>query len=156
MYTDDHSLITAASLNGGNSLEVVFKLFSSLSGAQKLDYDTVMKLAYEKRDTDLSVSPVFFGERHDTRTFGSFRNVTPENFTVGDICAAVLRGVVQNLCDMMKGVDSSSDTLHAVGIGERRVVQYFLKQCLGNFEIEFDREETAALGTILFDQSYLT
>ena len=148
LYTNKYNLVTAASLNGGNSMEIVYKLFSSLSPG--LDYDTVMELAYEKRNTNLKVSPVFFGERHDTGTFGSFSNVTSDNFTVGDISAAVLRGVVENLCEMMGEVQINFDTLYAVGIAERPILQHYLREVMGDFVL-FDKEVTAAYGAILFD-----
>ncbi|XP_063677747.1 sedoheptulokinase-like [Bolinopsis microptera] len=148
LYTDKYNLVTAASLNGGNSMEIVFNLFSSLTA--DLHYDTVMELAYEKRNTDLRVCPVFFGERHDTGTFGSFSNVTSDNFTVGDISAAVLRGVVENLCEMMGGVQTNFDTLYAVGIAERPILQHYLREIMGDFVL-FDKDVTAAYGAILFD-----
>ena len=151
LYTGNHNLVTAASLNGGNATEVIFKLFSSLSTDQKLDHDTVMELAYEKRNSSLRICPVFFGERHATKTFGSFTNVTADNFTVGDVSAAVFKGVVENLCDMMRGVDyNSDDVLYAVGIAERPILQYFLREFLGDFVL-FDKEVTAAYGAIFFD-----
>ena len=150
LYTHDHNLITAASLNGGNSVEVVVKLFSSLSTETKLDYETLMEMAYDKKNTKLRVCPVFFGERHATKTFGSFSNVTHDNLTVGDISAAVFRGIVENLSDMMSGVDIKGDVLYAVGIAERPVLQYFVKEILGDFTL-FEKEVTAAYGAILFD-----
>ena len=150
LYTRNHNLITAASLNGGNSVQVVFKLFSSLSTDSKLDYETLMDMAYEKRNTELRICPVFFGERHATQTFGSFSNVTQENLTVGDISAAVFRGIVENLHDMMSGVEVNDDVLYAVGISERPVLKYFVKEILGDFKL-FEKEVTAAYGAILFD-----
>lgn len=148
LYTRNHHLVTAASLNGGNAVNLVFNLFSSLS--PDLNYDSIMELAYENRNTDLRVCPRFRGERHDTQTLGSFQNITSENFTIGNISAAVFRGVVENLCEMMEGVLENGSTLYAVGIAERPILKYYVQDLLGDYVLH-DKEVTAAFGAVMFD-----
>lgn len=109
-----------------------------------------MELAYKYKDTTLKANPLFFGERHDTNTYGSFIDITPENFSVGDISAAVFRGIVDNLFSMMPSFGNEDIPFFAVGISERKILQYYIKQKFGDF-ILFDKDITAAYGAIMYD-----
>lgn len=147
LYTSTHHLLTAASLNGGNVVQIIYNFLSSLD--PDMTHDTMLQLALQHKTTTLTVNPVFFNERHDTETQASFSNVTPDNLTSGDISAAVFKGIVHNLCEMMGRVGAEGD-LYAVGIAERPILQYYVREKLGDFVL-YDSEVTAAYGAIQFD-----
>ena len=151
MYTNQFNLATAASLNGGNAVEVIYNLFNSLNfDGKEFDYEAMMDLAFQYKDTKLTAIPVFYGERHDTNTFGGFSGITSSNFTIGDISAAVFRGIIDNLCSMMPDFCEEDEILYSVGISGREILQYYVTERLGDF-ILYEKEITAAYGAILYD-----
>ena len=149
LYTKSHKLLAAASLNGGNAVEVVIKFLNSISSTP-LNYEDVMDLAMENKNTTLMVKPTFFGERHNVGFFGSIHNINVSNFSCGGLVAATFKGIVENLCEMMPSNDAINELpLYAVGIGGREVLKHYLLKYLGEFS-SID-SVTAATGSVLFN-----
>ena len=61
----------------------------------------VNSLADESQDTDLTVSPTLFGERHEPSLRGSITNITSTNTSLGSVYLALNRGIISNLHSMM-------------------------------------------------------
>ena len=106
-YFGNSTLIVAASLNGGNILNILVELFQEL--LQHLDvskskdelYSVLFKAGERKPNTTLQIRPVLLGERHDPTKRGTAYNIATDNTSLGDIVSSVSRGIVQNLEDMM-------------------------------------------------------
>lgn len=98
----------AASLCGGNAfvwiVEAVRKMIEDL-GLPAIERETLFRqlndLGMESTQSSLRVGSSFMGERHDRTRRGSIENVDLENFTLGNITAALTRDIVTNLKNMM-------------------------------------------------------
>jgi sedoheptulokinase len=107
-YFHGSNLIVAASLTGGNAIAGLITFFSDflkklgISHISEDDlYKNVLEGAMTKADTTLRISPLFLGERHQPHVRGQISNVTFDNSTYGDVGFALMKGVVDNLTDMM-------------------------------------------------------
>ncbi len=107
-YFNGDTLLTAASLTGGNSISTLVGALESWM--RELDvpppskdtiYDKLLALAEKKIDTKLRVGVTLWGERHDPQSTGSAECITANGITLGDISAATMRGVAENLYRMM-------------------------------------------------------
>lgn len=107
-FNGDH-LLVAAALGGGNTISFLVGTLQSwleeLNAVERPDfqdlYEKVMQAALKKLDTTLQVDPRVWGERHAPDARGKVWNVRPDNVSVGDMGSAMVRGVVENLLDMM-------------------------------------------------------
>ena len=109
-YFGETSLIVAAALTGGNTIvKLVESLreFLTLAGittnqvSEEKIYDIITSSAASKMATPLCIRPLILGERHCPAERGEVTNITPENITLGDVCSALCRGIVENLADML-------------------------------------------------------
>ena len=107
-YFQGDALLVAASLTGGNGFSKLVELLESWLGDLSIVppdreslYDRLIALAEENLDTDLKVSTSLWGERHRPELTGSAANLRPDNLSLGSVSAAVMRGIVENLSDMM-------------------------------------------------------
>ncbi|XP_019859031.1 PREDICTED: sedoheptulokinase-like [Amphimedon queenslandica] len=109
-YFNNKTLLVAAALTGGNVIaRLVDFLKEFLRGIHIPDsavdtnsiYSFLIKSANEKRNTSLQVSPLILGERHAPTLRGSVSNISSDNISVGDVSSAVMRGIVDNLKEMM-------------------------------------------------------
>ncbi|CAK4712270.1 unnamed protein product [Aphanomyces euteiches] len=101
----NEKLVVAAALTGGN----VFALFvemcqawrTALGDSAPLDksdlYERVINSGMAKLDTTLQCQPTFAGERADNVDYGMLSNMMVDNWTLGDMSAAIARGIVENL-----------------------------------------------------------
>ncbi|XP_050437209.1 sedoheptulokinase-like isoform X2 [Adelges cooleyi] len=114
----------AASLNGGNALDVLVKsIFSwikdlGLSVTEEDLWNRLLNLSSEENTTSLIVNPLMMGERHDPSTYGSLLNITNNNLSVGQIYSGFCKGIVNNLLKMMpKEMLLNADIKKIIGTG---------------------------------------
>ena len=112
-YFNSDTLLTAASLSGGNVMATfveILQSWMSLLGVKDMPEDSVIyerliSLAEEAEDKErtqgLEVNVTLWGERHDPVAVGSVLNVTPNSLHLGSVSHAMIRGVVVNLRKMM-------------------------------------------------------
>lgn len=108
-YIGDSYIAVGASLGGGRTLAALATALQQflevlgvnpLPDAQQL-YSVLQTLAEPLGGTTLRACPSFAGERYDTQLRGSLTSISFENFTVGDIFAALSRGIVDSLQRML-------------------------------------------------------
>ena len=109
-YFDGSTLLTAASLSGGNVIATFVTMLQSWMSSlgvqdipdEPLIYEKLISLTSEKESTsELEVNVTLWGERHMPGMKGAVVNIRPNNLELGDICMALLKGVVINLRKMM-------------------------------------------------------
>lgn len=110
-YFDGNTLLTAASLAGGNVVATFVKMLQSwmttLGVADIPDessiYAKLVSLALENVNStqELNFGVTLWGERHEPGAMGAVSNITPNNLQLGGVSHAMLRGVVTNLRRMM-------------------------------------------------------
>lgn len=109
-YFDGVTLLTAASLAGGNVMATFVKMlvtWMSALGVKDIPdesnlYEKLISLASEAEGTSPpEVGVTLWGERHEPEALGSVLNLTPNNLLLGEICKAMLKGVIVNLRKMM-------------------------------------------------------
>ena len=109
-YFNGDTLLTAASLSGGNVMATFVNLLQSWMSSlgvrdapeESAIYEKLISLANEKGPTrELDIDVTLWGERHDPEAAGAVLNVTPNNIHLGDVTLAMLKGVVKNLRKMM-------------------------------------------------------
>ena len=117
-YFGGCDILVAASLNGGNVIAKFVELLDSWSrelggsGFEKESvYERLIDSGMRSLGTDLSVSPVLFGERHSPGMKASVCNIVAGNLSLGCVSSALCRGVVENLATMM-----SPDTVRSRGV----------------------------------------
>ena len=149
LYTKEHNLILAASLNGGNAMEVVHDFIKSFNSGN-ISYEEMMRVGVEGRDTTLRVDVKFNGERHAPKSLGTISNVSSTNFNFPNLVAATFRGIVCNVNEMMpKEYLDKVEDFYAVGINDRELLKCYVAEYFG--EVKYVDEVTAAYGAVLFD-----
>ena len=105
--------VTAASLSGGSAWAWLVDLLRGWLGALGVDrardelYPTLNALGLEALEAEgtgnagLRVRPTFSGERHAPGLRGEITGITADNMGLGQMCAALARGIVENLRDMV-------------------------------------------------------
>ena len=96
-YFNDQQLLVAAALGGGDTLGVGDPRIFDF----RVVFERVMELAAEKVETDLRIDPRVWGDRHAPTVRGRVWDMRPGNLGLGDVGSAVVRGVVENLREMM-------------------------------------------------------
>jgi|694.fasta_scaffold09525_6 sedoheptulokinase len=104
-YVDERQIVTVASLTGGRALAALgraIKEFGDKLGlGSEVTLDRVQTVMHESGlaaiDSDLRANPSLSGERYAPEMRGSFSNLTFDNFSVGDLTAALSRGLVEYL-----------------------------------------------------------
>lgn len=66
-------------------------------------YARLIALGLQRQDTELTFVPTLNGERADPNATGSILNLRMSNWSMGDISAALSRGLVDNLFAMIPG-----------------------------------------------------
>ena len=110
-YFNGSHLLVAAALGGGKTISLFVETLQSwmteLMGTAHESfifeevYKKLMELADEKLETPLRMDPRVWGERHAPEERGQVWNVGPGSLSLGDVSSAVVRGLVDNLRDMM-------------------------------------------------------
>ena len=109
-YFSGSHLLVAAALGGGDTIALFIKTLQSwlaelLGPTASLDfqdvYKRVMESANDKLETTLQMDPRVWGERHAPEVQGRLWNLGHDNLTLGDVSSAMVRGLVENLRDMI-------------------------------------------------------
>nr|CCA24849.1 sedoheptulokinase putative [Albugo laibachii Nc14] len=95
----------AASLSGGNVLAWFLAQVNAwkedLNSEKPITMSELIALGMGRKRTTLTCSPTIFGERFASGLHGSFSNIRADNFGIGDMMAALCRGLVDNLVRMI-------------------------------------------------------
>uniref|UniRef100_A0A671M0A4 Sedoheptulokinase n=1 Tax=Sinocyclocheilus anshuiensis TaxID=1608454 RepID=A0A671M0A4_9TELE len=97
----------AASLNGGNVMATFVRMLDSwmkefgLEVNESTIYSQLIQSALAQPNTDLTVTTVLLGERHDPTSSASVSQISPSNLSLGHVTWAVCRGIVENMATMM-------------------------------------------------------
>lgn len=108
-YLTGQSMALVATLTGGNSVEALILMLEKWLSELQLPvaltreelYHRVIASAVNKSDTTLQISPIFQGERHDPSLKGSIQQMSLSNWSLGDIGAATVKGIVDNIFDRL-------------------------------------------------------
>ena len=123
-FSETHVAVVAASLNGGNVLNQLAKMFQEIRSAfgRRVDLETTWSVllkessrqeeataaetaaaaaAASPADAMLKVKPTLYGERHDPGATASISGITASNLSMGSLMRATCRGIIDNLLEMM-------------------------------------------------------
>lgn len=125
--------------------------------------DTIQTAMHEqglrKVATDLRANPSLSGERYDSSLRGSFTNLSFDNFTIGDMTAALCRGLVTSLRDTLpRGLLDSKREVVGSGnaIGRSPLMQQIIRETFGYKLTLHDSPESTACGAALLVATSLT
>lgn len=76
-------------------------------------YARLIALGLAKADTALEFCPTLSGERSDPSARGAIANLSLSNGSLGDMSAALCRGIVDNLFDMVPSALRAAVTTRA-------------------------------------------
>ena len=153
-YVQNSLIAVAASLCGGSALHWLKDSIVRFCQDLELpvpDKDTIFKkidaLAAKQSCVTLEMCSSFLGERHDPSLRGSISEIDLSNFCLGQLGAALCRGIVENLRDMMPAEFLRGRTrILGSGNGLRRM-QYMQQAVTEVFELPLvvrpEREESA-------------
>ena len=104
-YVGDSYLAVAASLTGGRTLAALARaikdFLTQMGIGNSPSLEDIQTAMHEQGmrgiATQLRANPSFSGERYDPSLRGSFSNLSFENFTIGDMTAALCKGLVVGL-----------------------------------------------------------
>lgn len=163
-YVGDTFIACVASLSGGRALATFGRALGSfMSGLgveplPSLDHiQSAMHLeGLSKITTDINADPSFGGERHDLSRRGSFQGLTFDNFTIGDMTAALCRGLVTSLRDALPK-ELLSGRREVVGSGNAitrsPLMQQVIRECFRcDLTIQEGAEPTACGAALLASQ----
>ncbi|KAE9327899.1 hypothetical protein PF008_g16296 [Phytophthora fragariae] len=153
----------AGSLSGGNIFAWFVKQCQAWSQQLAVDpttehlsddalYARLISLGGTKLDTDLKFSPTLYGEWASPDVRGSIDRLRISNWSLGDISAAICRGLVDNIFSMVPE-DLRADLLQQpmIGTGQALVrnglLQHFLRQKLAHpSQLSIQSTADAAVG----------
>lgn len=158
-YIENTFAVVAASLSGGSPSALLARVFQEMAAMLGFErpplekvYDVLHREGLSCIDTTLQASPTIRGERHDPSLRGSITGISADNFTPGDLAAAVCRGIVTNLCAMLPA-ESLSGRNEVVGSGNaiRRspLMRKLIENTLGLPLVLTEGKEEAATGAAL-------
>lgn len=159
-YLDDEYLAVAAPLCGGQAFAWLADTVIDWQQALGLPVTSEEQLfrqldavGMECIDTELVVKPNFSGERHAPELSGQIENITLENFSLGNLSAALARGIVDNLKQMMpEALTMDKKIIIGSGNAIRRleIVRHMIRQQFGlPLEVKTSKEEAACGAAIL-------
>ncbi len=158
-YIDNKCLAVAAPLCGGQAfawLVDVVQHWQKELGLPELPEDKLFRkldaLGMEHLDAKLDIKPNFIGERYNPELSGEISNIDLKNFTLGEVSAALARGIVDNMKQMMPEKLFANKKL-VVGSGNAvrrlKIVQKMIKREF-NLPLKIkDRKEEAATGAAI-------
>lgn len=156
-YFDDKLIAVGASLGGGRTLAALAHALGDFLGSLGIPnvpdlekiYTVLQVNAGTRLSTDLKAVTSFSGERHDPTLRGSLSNISFENFTMGDIFAALSCGLVESLKGMLP-IEMYAGKSEVVGSGNaiRRsgVMQHYISEIFNSRLILTPGGETTCSG----------
>ncbi|GLE01886.1 hypothetical protein PINS_up010724 [Pythium insidiosum] len=161
----DRVLGVAAALSGGNMVAWLVdrcaEWMRELSGgAASVDrpvlYERLIALGLERLETTLRFDPTLQGERAAPSKTGSISDLCLQNGSLGDISAALCRGIVENLVHMVpRELHPRLEHGRMIGTGNallrNPLLQHFLRQQLHDGEQQLQLQDgcDAAVGAAL-------
>ena len=166
-YVGDSAIAVAASLSGGRALAALGRAlegFLKELGVESLppldDIQNAMhRQGLDKIATDLRANASLSGERYAPDLRGSFTNLSFDNFTIGDMTAALCRGLVTSLRDALPKelIDSRREVVGS-GNAIRRspLMQQIIRETFGcGLKLQEGSETTACGAALLAADSLL-
>ena len=177
-YFGEKVLLVAASLNGGNVLDIfvesLLNWYTQLGMQNELDkelnfkqrkdclFERLIKLCEESKSDEannklIKCKPTFYGERHDKSDFGRIENICFDNIkSIENVFESMCRGLTENLNEMF-----DSDLLQQLGckrivatgncVMRNSIVKSNLIKVFGKrFPISFKMDNDSAYGAALF------
>ena len=171
-YIDDQVLLVAASMNGGNVLDNFIDTlieWNEQLGLKDIRNETVeqqkdkiwkklISIAESNPNgkCELEFIPRLYGERHDTKTFGSLNNISVGNFKLGKVFNSLCNGLIQNLHDMfpmdilIKELGCKRIIATGSGIIKNPIVKKQLELVFNKLPIDYKDSSDSAVGAALF------
>jgi len=164
-YIDGKYIAVAASLCGGKSFawirETIRNWCADLGVTPPEDavlYKRLNDLGLEHLDSPLAATTSFIGERHAPDRRGSISNIDLSNFTLGNLSAAIVRDIINNLYSMMPR-EFLSNKKRVVGSGnglrQLPLAQRWAEKIIGLPLHLISLEEEAAVGAARLAQRAL-
>lgn len=153
-YTQGRYLGVAASLSGGlsmrwlvESLQGIFRELQLEPPDEMMLFQALDRCGKESLSSPLVIESHFLGERYDPNLRGNIKNIDLNNFTLGNLSAALVRSVFTNLASMIpKELLQSRKRILGTGNGLRRLslARHYPEQVFGlPLELKEIPEETA-------------
>lgn len=156
-------LLVGAALAGGQSLTVLHTLFNSVvqfSGKGSLGlaefYHLIHSGHYSSNDQDvLTVNTQFYGKRQDPFARGAIANISPANFTAGDLIHGFFRGISNELYDFYTALPAALKKGKSMLIGSGNAIKKNALLCSTLEEIfqypviTTEQDEDAAYGAAI-------
>jgi sedoheptulokinase len=164
-YFDGKYIAVAAPLCGGQAFAWLIDAVETWQqelGFPEIPRDQLFRkldaLGSRNLDTELIIKPNFLGERYNPDLTGIIQNINLNNFTLGNISAALAKGIVANLKQMMpeelltgkKLVVGSGNAVRRLQVIQRMIEKVFdlpLKAC--------NSKEEAACGAAIQSLTHL-
>ncbi|XP_065223973.1 sedoheptulokinase-like isoform X2 [Planococcus citri] len=107
-YFDNKYLYEAASLNGGNALNLLvtnahqcLKQYGSSIKKDTLWTKLIAAACEKNAETDLQTIPAFLGERFDPNLRANITKITPSNFNLASIFRSFCKGIIASFHDIL-------------------------------------------------------
>lgn len=153
--TGNTNIMVGSSLCGGRAYAALERFFGSIIEAvgQKTctTYWAMEKLGEKSKNTDMKFSTLFCGTRDEPEKRAEITNISLDNFTPGDMTAACLYGMANELFDLYR---TSGRATRAVasgnGVRKNKLLREILENVFGMKLCVPGHCEEAAYGAALF------
>ena len=158
-YFDGKYLISGAALCGGRAYSLIKDLVDSIlysfgwSAAESDIYYFLNRSAKCAENTDLAADTRFCGTRENPFEKGSFTNVCPGNLKIGDMAAAILKGIVEELFDMYQKMqigEGKKIIVSGNAMRKNRILREFCSKRFAKKVLVPEQKEEAAFGAALY------
>lgn len=160
---DGSYIIAGSALAGGRAYAILERLFAEIAEKvtgqkTKSAYPAMDKLMADtsKIDSPLQIDTTFCGTRSNPDKRGSISNISTENFTMAHLCDGVMCGMVDELYEMYKDIQSSSNTMPKLMIGSGNAIRCnppLMQRFENTFNLSLSvpaNKEEAAFGASLY------
>ena len=160
-YVGNSYIAVVASLSGGRALAALGRALEDFMSKVSINpppsIDTIQTVMHEQGlsriATTLEANASLSGQRHDLSLRGSFTNLSFDTFTIGDMTAALSRGLVYSLKSALP-IEFLTSKREVVGSGNaiRRspLMQHIIRECFGcNLRLQEGNETTATGAALL-------
>ncbi|XP_075053045.1 sedoheptulokinase [Mixophyes fleayi] len=158
-YFKDQYLAVAASLNGGNvfvSFVTMLAQWMTELGFETSDsniYSKVINAALFVNETQFTICPTLFGERHAPDCLASVSNMTSTGLSLGHVTRALCRGIIENLHAMLPSHRlKESGIKRIIGSGNALARNAVLKQEVERifpFPVVYGKDVDSAVGAAM-------
>ena len=165
-FNGDEYLLVYSSLCGGRAYALLERfvrdIFSAGGYECKNAYDILNKSAVQTylSRTDLKTSTLFSGTRQNPDKRAEIKDITENNFKIGDISLSFLEGIADEICTALnkieKIINSKQNIIFASGNGiqKNNLLRQIFEEKLGRKLILSSYKEEAAVGAAKFAGGY--